>query len=112
MDRIRGVLLPVLFMARAALLAVLGSISSDQGQALLDRATSPSTANLVEPGSLAPRAEAEARRRVLFKRGQEARLQGTLWYGVSSVLVAGAVIMLVGQMRIFKGRDLNAALPR
>lgn len=108
MDRLRGVWLPVLLMAMAGVVAFLGSVSTDDAAALAQRAQG----DLVVRGSLAPRAEAAARKRVLIRHSQSARLQGLALFGASGLLAAASAVLFLTHLRAFRRFDVALAAPR
>ncbi|MEW5855371.1 MAG: hypothetical protein AB2A00_41740 [Myxococcota bacterium] len=100
MDLLRGLALPVLLALMALSLGYLGTVSDGDARILAERAA---TLSAPDPNSVAPRAEAEARRRALLKRAHEARIQGTALYGGAGLLAAIAGLLVVSHLRMFRG---------
>src|SRR6185503_6984429 len=99
MDRVRGLYFPIVLALMATLVAVLGSMSSDQARDLALRASAP----LVIQSDVAPRAAAEARKRVLLKRAAQAKTESLVMYGTSFLLFATAALLVVSHLRMFRG---------
>ncbi len=110
MDRMRGVYLPVLLLGMALLLGLLGNFSTEDGRALATRAQQLSQ---VDSSGLAPRAQAEARKRAMLKAAFAARSEGLTLFGGSGLLVAAAAILFLTHLRTFRsqGPELSTAGP-
>lgn len=99
MDRMRGVYLPVLLLGMALLLGLLGNFSTEDGRVLAARAQQLSQ---VQADGLAPRAQAEARKRAMLKAAFAARSEGLTLFGGSALLVAAAAILFLTHLRTFR----------
>ena len=109
MDRMRGVFLPLVLVAVAALLGFLGNVSTQDARMLAARAQQVSAP---QAGALAPRAEADARRRAMLKHAHEASGDGLALFGFSGLLVAGAALLFIFHLRFFRGVSEQALLVR
>lgn len=102
MDTLKGILLPILLALMASSLGYLGSISKEDALAFAAHAQTI-TARPSNDDSVAPRAQAEARRRAFIKRAHEANIQGTGFYGAAGILLAMGAILFVTHLRPFRG---------
>ncbi|MBI5498128.1 MAG: hypothetical protein HY904_24210 [Deltaproteobacteria bacterium] len=102
MDRVRGVYLPVVLVVIAVLLALLGSLSVDDGRMLAARAQQMGSMELIGP---APKAQAEARKRVALKRAHAASTEGLALYGAAMLLGAAAALLLLFHLRYFRPEE-------
>lgn len=100
MDRMRGVFLPLLLVAMAALVGFLGNVSTQDGRMLAARSQQLSA---TMQGSVAPRAEADARRRAMLKHAHESSREGLTLFGCSGLLLAGAALLFIFHLRFFRG---------
>ena len=107
MDRMRGVFLPLLLVAVAGLLGFLGNVSTQDARMLAVRAQQVSAP---QAGAVAPRAEADARRRAMLKHAHEASSDGLAFFGFSGLLVAGAALLFIFHLRFFRGMSEQVVL--
>jgi hypothetical protein len=101
MDRMRGVFLPLLLVAMAGLMGFLGNVSTQDGRMLAAR--SQQIGARPQAGGVAPRAEADARRRAMLKHAHEASSEGMTLFGCSGLLLAGAALLFIFHLRFFRG---------
>jgi hypothetical protein len=105
MDTVRGAALPIVVLLMALALAYLGHASTGQARLL---AVMSQEAGTPDPAGVAPRAEAEARRRMILKRSREANTQGLALYGGAAFLLALEGLMLLGRLRAMRAGSWGA----
>ena len=89
----------------ALALAYLGHATTEQAHLLASLSQEAGTPN---PAGVAPRAEAEARRRIILKRAREANIQGLALYGGAGLLLAIEGLMLLGRLRSMRAGPWGA----
>ncbi len=106
MDRVRGVYLPILLLVLAGVMGVLGNMFTDEGRRMAARSQ-----EMLKPerGDVAPRAEAQARRHAMINAAHEATSEGLVMYGCAALLVAGAGLLVVVHLRVFRADNGPAA---
>jgi hypothetical protein len=109
MDTVRGILMPAVLLGMAGLLAFLGNLNGDQARDLASQARVVATR--LDPNAVAPRAQAEARSRVMVKRAHEANLDKLAYYGGGLVVGMAGALLLLGHLRMFRSIPSLRFLP-